>query len=134
MTTRQILRTIIATGLGVIIAVLVIMAIEAIGHRLAPFPPQVDPMNPDMAKVPVVAMLAVVLAWFLGTLAGGSLGNRLAHCRWPGWVIAGLVLVGAIYQFTIITHPAWMMAAGVAAPLLAAWILSRWAPEPPAAT
>jgi hypothetical protein len=134
VTTRQILRTIIATGVGVIVAVLVIMAIEAIGHRLAPFPPQVDPMHPDMAKVPIVSMLAVVIAWFLGTLIGGAAGNRLAHCQWPGRIIAGLVIIGALYQFTVIQHPVWVLVVGIAAPLLAVWILSRWAPRTPAAS
>lgn len=130
MSTRQILRTIIAIGAGVMVAVLAIMVVEGIGHRLAPVPVQPDPTNPDMAKIPVVAMVFVVAAWFLGVLAGGAVANHLARRHWPAWIIAGLVLCGALYQFAVILHPVWMMIAGVAAPLIAGWIVTRRVPRP----
>ena len=124
------LRKVLAIASGVVVAMLIIMATEWVGHRIAPGPMPSDAASEDMRIVPVGAMLAVIFAWFLGTLGGGAVANRVARLRWPAWAIAGLVLLGALIQFATARHPAWMMVAGVAAPLLAGWLVSRETPRP----
>ena len=122
------LKKVLAIASGVVVAMLIIMVTEWVGHRVAPGPMPGDAASEDMRIVPAVAMIAVLVGWFLGTLGGGAVANRIARLRWPAWAIAGLVLLGALVEFTTAQHPAWMIVAGVAAPLLAGWIVSREVP------
>ena len=122
------LRKVLAIASGIVVAMLIIMVTEWLGHRIAPGPLPTETSSGDMSQVPIGAMLAVIFAWFLGSLGGGAVANRIARLSWPAWAIAGLVLLGAFIQFTSMKHPAWMIAAGIAAPLLAAWIVARQAP------
>jgi hypothetical protein len=129
MSTRQILRTIIATAAGVIVAMIVIMAFEWIGHQASPVPPGPDPAHPDAAQIPFASAIAVLAGWFLGTLGGGAVANHLARRQWPSWIVVGVVLLGAIVNFATIRHPAWMIVVGIALPLIAGWIVSRRVPR-----
>ena len=49
-------------------------------------------------------------------------GERL---RFPGWVIAGLILLGGVANLMMIPHPLWMQIGAIAAPLLGGWIVAR---------
>lgn len=114
---------------GVILAILVIMAVEFVGHQAFPRP-ALDLANTDasraaLAGAPLTALLVPLIAWFLGALVGGYAGNRVALATWPGWVVTGFVLLGAVANFWMIPHPSWMIAAGIALPILAGWLASR---------
>ena len=84
------LRLILGVLAGVVVGVVVIGVVEGVGHMLFPPPPGLDLTDPlqlhtAMSKVPVQAKVWVLLAWFLGALAGASTANLIAgRRRWAG--------------------------------------------------
>lgn len=124
------LRTIGGTILGLLVAVVSIMAIEWVGHQLFPPPPGVDINDPEslrgmLESATIGAKLVVLVAWFAGTLIGAWVADFIARAEWPRWVVAGFVLLGVLLNVFTINHPGWMIALGIAAPLVAAWIAGR---------
>ena len=114
----MILRRIGGTFAGVAAAVLTIMAIEAVGHRITGAP--VDP-----AQATPAMMHWVLVAWMAGTAVGALVGVKLA--RWSGaaWYPAALVLVGVVMTALAFPSPWWLTVGGVVLPLLAAALISR---------
>jgi hypothetical protein len=124
------LRTILGIVAGVVLAFVVIMALEMVSFVAFPPPAGLDPADPEDVKriaaaAPMAAKVWVVFCWFAGALAGGWLARRLSRTGWAGWVIAGLIAVGGIANVLMIPHPLWMQIAAVAAPLLGGWIVTR---------
>ncbi|MCC7269070.1 MAG: hypothetical protein IT546_17245 [Caulobacteraceae bacterium] len=120
------LRLILAVLAGVVVGVIVVGVVEGMGHTIFPPPPGVDLTDPAqlktaMAQLPVQAKIWVLLAWFLGTLAGASTGNLIAgRRRWAGRAVSMVLFVFAVWTMLTIPHPAWFAAAAVAATLVAA--------------
>lgn len=115
---------------GVVVGGLVVFLVELVGHSLFPTPPSTDLSNPEDVKrlislLPVGALLMVLVGWLLGSLAGAWTASRIARTNMAGWIVAALFILLTVYNFTVIPHPLWMMAAGVVIPLVAAWIAAR---------
>ena len=116
------IRTLAGIAGGIAVAIVLMVVIEAIGNRI--FPPvalgaaQADPS----ALLPFEALIFPLIGWFVGPLAGGLLAVWSSRRRWTSWPVAAAVLVGAILRFALAKHPVWAIAAGIAAPLAAAWI------------
>ena len=77
-------RKIFAVVLGVIAAVVIIIAIEALGHSLFPLPAGMDVTDTDAMKayivtLPTAALLIVMAAWIIATLGGGLLACIIAR-------------------------------------------------------
>lgn len=125
------LRTILGVVLGLIVSVVVIFAVEGVGHTIFPPPPGVNLTDPAqlatvMSKIPFQAKIAVLLAWFLGALAGASTGDLVAGRRaWAGRIVTLVVLALSAFNMTQIPHPAWFMVSAVAAILLAGFLADR---------
>jgi len=118
---------------GLVVAFACVFGIETIGHSLYPPPPGFDLTNPRdidrlMAVMPAGALAFVVAAWFIGALAGAVAANLVARRATAGWVVALLVIAAAAATMVMIPHPAWMWAAGIALPLIAAFIAARFTP------
>jgi hypothetical protein len=125
------MKSVIAVVLGVVCAALIVFGAEAAGHMLFPSPdigiacaePETskskDSASACMAALPAAAKLAVVAGWFLGSL-GGAIVSLLIGGRWAplAWITAGTILLLTLVNFSAFPHPAWMLAAGVAAPIL----------------
>lgn len=128
---RTILRTALGVVLGLIVGLLIILAVEGVGHTIFPPPPGVNLTDPAqlstaMAKIPTPAKLAVLLAWFLGTLGGASAANLIAGRRpWAGRIVALIVLALSIFNMTSIHHPLWMAVGALAAILFAGFVADR---------
>ncbi|QPQ54236.1 hypothetical protein IC614_07640 [Allosphingosinicella flava] len=117
---------------GVIIAFLCIFGLEAVSHSLFPLPAGIDVSDPAqlagmMDKIPTGAKVAVVAGWFVGALAGAWVACRIAGRALAGWIVAILVAVSGVATMLMIPHPAWMWAAGILLPPLAAYIAQRLA-------
>lgn len=130
---NPIARQLLGVIAGVVVGGLVVFLVELAGHSLFPPPPGTDLSNQEDVKrlislLPVGALLMVLVGWLLGSLAGAWTANRIARTSMAGWIVAALFILLTAYNFTIIPHPAWMMAAGLAIPLASAWIASRMAP------
>ena len=119
-------RPLIAIAAGLATAIVTIMAVEAIGYQLYPPPAGFDMARPSAELLPFETLVFPVIGWFLGATAGGWLAIRLSGERWTAWVIAAFVLAATILNLALITHPLWMIVAGLlASPLgggLAQWI------------
>jgi hypothetical protein len=113
-------RKILAVLLGVLVAGLVITVVEGASHALWPPPPNLDLSRPeDMARlmevVPLPAKIAVLVAWGLGSFAGGAVAARRAP-DWPrgaASVVGGVHMAGGIATLAMIPHPAWMVVGSV---------------------
>jgi hypothetical protein len=117
-----------AIVVGVLAAGLVVAAVETAGHALFPPPPGIDLANPAdqarlIAALPLGAKLAVLLAWFLGALAGAFAALRIAAWRPAGWVVAGVMTILSVVTTQMFPHPWWMIAAALVLPVLAAWMV-----------
>jgi hypothetical protein len=110
---------------------LTIMAVETLGHSVAPPPAGYDMNAGSALALPVSNLLFPVIGWFVGTFAGAFAASRISRAQWTGWTVAAIVLLGAVASFVMITHPLWVMAAGVVAPLLAGWLAQQLARAPP---
>ena len=126
------LRAVVATIVGVVVAVFFVGTIEGLGHFVFPPPPGVDPNNPEqLAKLinamPLGALLFVVAAWIIGAFCGALAATRIAtnSAPVPALVVGAVVTLSILYTFYIIPHPLWMMAAGLALPLPTAWAAAR---------
>ena len=118
---------------GIVVAFLCIFAVEYIGHSLYPPPAGLDLSNPAdqarlMAAMPATAKAFVLIAWFVGALAGAWTANRITGRSLAGWVVALLVIAGGVATMLMIPHPVSMWAGGILLPLLAGWIADRMSP------
>ena len=126
------MKIVLGVVAGVVIAFVCVFAVEFVGHSVFPPPPDIDLTNPAdverlMSTLPAGAFAFVVAAWFVGALAGAWTANRIAQRGLAGWIVALLAICGGVYTMTIIPHPTWMWAAGIALPLIAAWLAQRLA-------
>lgn len=117
-------RTILAVFLAIVVAGLIVAAIEAIGHALHPLPPGIDANNPEamknlIASLPQSALVIVVMAWALGSIAGGFTAAKVSRQHKRGAALAfGIAMVLLIaMNFIAIPHPVWMIVFGVVLPV-----------------
>jgi hypothetical protein len=78
-----------------------------------------------MDLIPLGAKLGVVLAWFLGALAGAWAALRLSGWATAVWIIAAVMVALSLMTTQMFPHPLWMVVAAVVLPLLAAWLVVR---------
>lgn len=114
-------RSILAVVLGIVVAGLVVAGIEAVAHALNPPPPGLRGADAAtlMAAMPTPALVNVVLAWALGSIAGGFVAAKVSRAHPRGAALAvGLGMVALIaVNLLMLPHPAWMMACGLLLPV-----------------
>ena len=113
------LHAILGLVAGFVAAGASVFAAEMAGHALWPPPAGMDPMDPESIRanihlVPLQAKIAVAAGWGLAALIGGLITMVVARTSWPAWVIAALLLAGALYNLYFIPSPVWMWVAGIA--------------------
>ncbi len=126
------MKTVLGVLSGIVVAVLCVYVIEVVGHSVFPTPPDIDPYNPAhaerlMAALPAGAFAFVLAGWFIGSLVGAWLANRIARQSHAGWGVALFVIAGGAYMMTQFPHPVWMWVLGIALPIAAAWLAQRMA-------
>lgn len=125
-------RKILAVVLGVISAVVLIIAIEALGHSMYPLPADMDVSDTEAMKayvmtLPVTALLIIMSAWIVATLVGGLLACFIAR-ETPliyAVIIGGLVLLGTIINLMSVPHPLWFSITSVLAIIATIFITGR---------
>ena len=119
------IRTLGGVAAGVAIAIALMMLVEGLANMVFP-PPRVNLNNPNAAaSLPLANQLFPVLAWFVATLVGGWIAVQLSGRGWTAWLVAASVLVGEILDYLLGRHTAWVMGAGILAPIAAAWIAQK---------
>ncbi|HMO74249.1 MAG TPA: hypothetical protein PKD48_02825 [Sphingopyxis sp.] len=124
---NPVVRGAVAIVAGMLAAMAVVALLETAGHMLYPPPPDLDITKPEdqarlMTVIPTAAKIAVVVAWFLGALAGGVIAAKIGKKPLFAWVIGAIMVALAVYTTTLFPHPAWMVIAAVALPIVAAAI------------
>jgi|SRR3954454_10644033 len=126
------MKTMFGVLAGAILAFLCISGLELLSQLIYPPPPGFDLADPaDLARLmhvmPAAALVLVALGWFVGALAGAWAADSIARSGRAGWIVALLVLAGAVLNMAMIPHPWWMWAAGIALPLAAGQLARRLA-------
>lgn len=126
------IRKISAVVLGVLIAVILIIAIEALGHAVYPPPDGMDVTDREAIRAyvmgaPIAALLFVMAAWLVATFAGGLLACFIAR-ETPlvyAAIVGGLVLLGTIINLLSIPHPLWFSITSLLAIIATIFVTSR---------
>lgn len=108
------IRKILAVVFGVVVAVVLIVVGEMLGHSVYPAPPDLDVDDVEALRAyvigaPIGASLLVMGAWLVATLGGGLLACIISR-ETPliySAIVGGLVLVGTIINLMSIPHPLW---------------------------
>ena len=115
---------------GLVVAMLVIGGVEAAGHALFPPPPGFDLARAEnqarmMEVIPLEAKIAVVAAWFLGSLAGTVAAIAISRRVLPAWIVAVAIAGLGLWTTQLFPHPDWMLASAVVLPLVAVLAAKR---------
>ena len=126
------IRKISAVVLGVLTAVVIIIAIEALGHIVYPPPEGLDITDKEAVQAyimnaPLAALLFVMAAWVVAALVGGLLACFIAR-ETPlvsAAIVGGLVLFGTVINLYAIPHPMWFSITSVLAIITTILITGR---------
>ena len=115
------LRSVLVVLAGLVVGMFVITAVESLIPMVYPLPLGLDPKDPEalaaaFAAMPSGVFLMLMAAWAFGSLTGGVLTARLAaHSPMQHALAVGVIqTVGAVANFVMLPHPAWVIAAGIA--------------------
>ena len=127
---HPVVRSAAAVIAGLVVAMLVIAGVEAFGHALFPTPEGLDLSRTEnqarlMEAIPTGAKVAVVLAWFLGSLAGACAAIAVARRVLPAWIVALAIACLGLWTTQMFPHPDWMLASAVVLPLVAVLVAKR---------
>lgn len=118
---------------GMVLAIAVVFATDALSHTLSTSTPPADPndreaMRAYVAAIPFGILLTMVLGWALAGLAGAGFAARFGRRgQWPGWVVTSLLLLATVGNFAMITHPTWMVVTSLVLIGFAGWLGARLA-------
>lgn len=115
------LRNILAIIAGLAAGIVVIFIMEFVGHGIYPPPAGFDPtdeaaMENVMMQAPVGALLMVILAYILGSFAGGFVASQLSRSApLRNAIIVGiLLLIAGVVNVFMIPHPVWYLVLSMA--------------------
>lgn len=117
------LRNILAIVAGLVAVFVTVGIIEYVGHLLFP-------VRSDGAAIPPAVQVLVLAAYFLAALIGGWLAASIAGRSGNAWVIAIIVVAGAIASMFMVPHPQWMQIAVVLAPLFGGLVAAHLTRRP----
>jgi uncharacterized membrane protein YfcA len=119
------IRTLAGAAVGIAVAIILMMIVEAIGNSLFP-PPAVDLNDPDApAVLPLPNQLFPILGWFLASLIGGWLAIQVSMKPHTSWLVAASVVAGELLDYVLGRHAVWVMIVGILAPIVAAWLAQK---------
>ena len=127
---RSPIRGIAAILAGLVVAIITVLITESIGHMIYPPPAGLDISNPEhqaklMESIPTGAKVAVVLAWFLGSLAGSATAIVIGRKVLAGWIVALLIGAMGVWTTQMFPHPLWMVVGALFVPLIAVLVVKR---------
>jgi hypothetical protein len=146
----KILRSIAAVIVGLFTMMVTVGFVERLGHEIYPWPEGVN--DPELIKkfrsdpaagkkfvdeLPTGAIAVVLFAWQIGAFFGALVAALIAASRryLHAGIIGGVVLLASIAMMMLISHPDWMIVAGLLLPmplsLIAGKLVSLLFPPPP---
>lgn len=115
---------------GLIAAIVAMLAIAFAGGQIYPMSGEVDAINPEQiggafAASPLGAKLSVILSWFGAAFVGAWVAKRISGLNWTAWAIAGLIALYVLVSIFVLPMPVWMQVTAVAAPLIGGLLASH---------
>jgi len=114
---------------GIVIAFVVVLAIEMIGIQIFPQPPGMNPLDSEsvrlhLSEISTGSFLAVLVAWTVAAFVGPVVTRRIAGAtpRWPALTVAALFAALCAYKLATVPMPPWMLPAAVVLVVLASWL------------
>ncbi|WP_260582966.1 hypothetical protein [Sphingopyxis sp. PET50] len=120
--TQGLVRSIIATIVGIVVAFGLVYLFQIGGNNLSPA--EYD-LETGEILIPLGSTIALIVGWFVGTFAGSWLAMRASGGNGAGWIVAGAVIGAALYRAITLADAWWIMALAVLLPAAAAWIAQR---------
>ncbi len=111
----MLLRRISGVIAGLVIAFAIVMAAEAIPHQLYPPAPGTNmndftQVKAYVSRLPVTALVIVLLGWLAATVAGTSVAAGIGRSRVPAYVTGALLMAGGVCNAFVIPQPVWFSA------------------------
>ena len=118
-------RQIVASIIGIVVAGITVSLVERVGHLLFPVARNGGSVA-DFVQItdglPLASLLFVILAWGSGSFVGGLAAYWISQSRdWPVWVVCGFMLIGTATVLYQIPHPMWMVVTGPVVIVAGAW-------------
>lgn len=121
-------RNVVATLLGVLLAFLVVMGFEWLGHRIWPWPSNLDWQNSSavaaqIAARPLTSLYWLLLGWLVALSVGVMSCARIhaTQARWPQWCTATVFALAVVSNFLVLPHPTWFVAVSCLSLAAGAW-------------
>ena len=117
---------------GIVIAFLLVYAVQFVGHSIYPPPAGLDQtdmeaMQDYISTLPVPALLFPMLAYFIGTFCGTLFACTIGTAR-PvifAFIVGVLVMAGTVANLIWIPHPLWFSIGAVAGIIASAWLAMK---------
>lgn len=124
------MRRIIATVVGLVLAVGLIDGSWALANRWFPAPISPDAGDQDMLAqfvmaMPLTGQLLIAAGWLLAGLIGAFAVLRIAQWRPGAWIVALVVVATGVWNLTQLAQPLWLQGATLVLPVLGAWLAER---------
>lgn len=108
-------KIVLATLVGLVVAVVLVGALEWVSHQIYPPPADLDlsdreALTEHIRQSPTGALLLLVLAHIVAAIGGGFVAGKLSDTPkpTPGYIIGGLLLVAGVANLIMIPgHPIW---------------------------
>ena len=142
------IRYILGTGAGIVVAMVVLVVIDAVNHALYP-PPEAVRVAAEKFDFPAIqkafvewlphaprmALILSPVAWVAGSFWGALTATAIARGRSgiPAAIVGGLIFAGTIMNLRSVPHPTWIALAGLLGVPAAAWAAWWLWPKSPAA-
>lgn len=109
------MKKVLATLVGLVAAAAVILVFEFLGEMFFPLPEQIDITDIDSIKtnielIPLGSLIFVILAHFLGILAGMVVTTYVSReTLVPGFVVGGIIIIATLINLFVLPHPTWFL-------------------------
>lgn len=116
-------RKILGTFVGLWVAVMVVILVQYLGHKIWPLPQGVDFRDAEQVAalvraMPAGAMLWVAFSYCAATLAGTYIALKVARdawiSTWPAMAVEAVLLAFGVMNLMALPHPAWFWVTALA--------------------
>jgi len=110
---RSIIRSVASVILGLLVAMVLVIAVEGVSAIVHPFPPGFNgtpgEMYEHVANYPDWVLTAAVAAWGTTAFASTWLATRVGAARHPahGIVVGLLLLLAVVFNMYLLPYPLW---------------------------
>ncbi len=112
--TQNTMKNVLATIVGFIVASVTVYIFESlIGHNLFPLPEGANPMDMEwiknnMDQIPIGSKVFVVIAHFVGIIAGMFIAGKISKTSMiPAYIVGGLMLAATFFNIAMLPKELW---------------------------